>query len=86
MIYKPPPFKGLDIRITIIIPIQGRGFIKQGSGLVCSRGPVGVLACQDLRRFKSRPSKTSLILGPIQLEEGVWACWLTNVRIIEGCY
>ena len=58
MIYKPPPFKGLDIRITIIIPIQRRGFINQGSGLVCSRGPVNVLACEDLRRFKSRPSKT----------------------------
>ena len=29
---KPPPFKGLDIRIPIIIPIQGRGFINHGSG------------------------------------------------------
>ena len=33
MIYKPPPFKGLDIRIPIIIPIKGRGFINHGSTL-----------------------------------------------------
>ena len=33
MIDKPPPFKGLDIKITIIIPIKGRGFINLGSGL-----------------------------------------------------
>ena len=30
---KPPPFKGLNITIPIIIPIKGRGFINQGSGL-----------------------------------------------------
>ena len=33
MINKPPPFKGLNIRIPTIIPIKGRGFINQGSGL-----------------------------------------------------
>ena len=33
MISKPPPFKGLNIRIPIIIPIQGRGFNNQGSRL-----------------------------------------------------
>ena len=33
MINKPPPFKGLNIRIPIIIPIKGRGFINHGSGL-----------------------------------------------------
>ena len=33
MINKPPPFKGLHIRIPTIIPIKGRGFINQGSGL-----------------------------------------------------
>ena len=33
MINKASPFKGLDIRIPIIIPIKGRGFINQGSGL-----------------------------------------------------
>ena len=30
-----PPFKGLNIRIPTIIPIKGRGFINQGSGLAC---------------------------------------------------
>ena len=33
-IYKPPPLKGLSIRIPIIIPIKGRGFINQGSTLL----------------------------------------------------
>ena len=33
MINKPPPLKCLDVRISIIIPIKGRGFINQGSGL-----------------------------------------------------
>ena len=33
MINKPTPFKGLNIRIPIIIPIKGRGFINQGSTL-----------------------------------------------------
>ena len=32
MINKPPPFKGLDIRIPTILPIAGRGFMNQGSG------------------------------------------------------
>ena len=33
MMNKPPPFKGLNIRIVIIIPTKGRGFINQGSTL-----------------------------------------------------
>ena len=33
MIDEPPPFKGLNIRIPIIIPIQGRGLVNQGSTL-----------------------------------------------------
>ena len=31
---KPPPFKGLNIRIPSIIPIQGKGGINQESILV----------------------------------------------------
>ena len=34
MINKPSPFRGLSIRIPIIIPIKERGFISQQSGLV----------------------------------------------------
>ena len=34
MINKHPSCKGLNIRIPIIIPIRGRGFINHGSGLV----------------------------------------------------
>ena len=33
MTNKPPPCKGLKIRIPIIIPIKGRGFINHGSTL-----------------------------------------------------
>ena len=33
MIHKPPPFKGLNIRIPIIIPIKGKGLINHGSTL-----------------------------------------------------
>ena len=34
MINKPPPFKGLNSRIPVIIPMKGRGFVNQGLGLV----------------------------------------------------
>ena len=34
---KPPPFKGVNLRIPTRIPIKGRGFIKQGSGLSSTR-------------------------------------------------
>ena len=33
LIKKPPPFKGLNIRIPIIIAIYGRGFVNHGSRL-----------------------------------------------------
>ena len=33
MINRPPPFKGLNIRIPITIPIKGTGAIDQGFGL-----------------------------------------------------
>ena len=33
MIEKPSPFKGLNIRSPITIPVKGKGFINQGSGL-----------------------------------------------------
>ena len=33
MIDKHLPFKGLNLRIPIIIPIKGRGSINLGSGL-----------------------------------------------------
>ena len=33
MINKPHPFKGLNIRIPIVIPFNGTGFINQRSGL-----------------------------------------------------
>ena len=33
MINRPPPFRGLNFGIPIIIPIKGRGFINDGSTL-----------------------------------------------------
>ena len=33
MTNKPPPCKGRNIRIPIVIPIKGRGFINQGFGV-----------------------------------------------------
>ena len=37
MINKPPPFKGLILRILTIIPIKGKGSINRGSGLIEKR-------------------------------------------------
>ena len=44
---KPPPFKGLNIRIINITPIKGRGVINHGSGL----SPTTVLLNPKLLRF-----------------------------------
>ena len=48
MINQPPPFKDLNIRIPIIIPIKGSGFINHGSGLA-EQG----LGFQRLRGFEN---------------------------------
>ena len=39
MINERPPFKGPNIRIPIVIPIKGRGFINQGCGLGLGLAP-----------------------------------------------
>ena len=36
MMNNPPPVKGPNIRIPVIIRIKGRGFINQGSTVVSS--------------------------------------------------
>ena len=46
MINKHPPFKGLHIRIPIIIPIKGRGFINHGSTLR-KKGMHFLCLCRD---------------------------------------
>ena len=33
MMNKSPPSKGINTRIPIIIPVKGRAFINQGSGV-----------------------------------------------------
>ena len=45
-INKPPPFKGLKIRIPIIVPMKGRRFINQGPGLSL----VNAAVCGALQR------------------------------------
>ena len=43
MINQPPPFKGLNIRIPILIPVKGKRFIDQGSGLIFGGGVSNIL-------------------------------------------
>ena len=54
MINKAPPFKGLNVRIPILIPIQGRGFINHYITLSPASGndgfgARGALASQELQ-------------------------------------
>ena len=41
MINKPPTFEDLNMRIPVIIPIKGRGFLNHGSGL-CIPSDAGI--------------------------------------------
>ena len=52
LIHKPPPFKDLNIRIPIMIPIKSRGLINQKSTLAVAvawlrmnRGAEGAIKC-----------------------------------------
>ena len=51
---KPPPFKGLNIRIPVITPIMGRGFINHGSALPLGFVPIwfGTLKPKPHIRFR----------------------------------
>ena len=42
MMNNPPPFKDLNVKILIIIPIKGMGLINHGSGLA-SRSIMGII-------------------------------------------
>ena len=56
MINKPPPFKGPNIRIPIIIPIKGRELINQGSTLGWKDGGqrCGFQRLQSIGKFEKR--------------------------------
>ena len=59
MINKPAPFKGLHIRIPIIIPAKGRGFINHGSTLINDENTKGTLFllfsfCKETPRQKGK--------------------------------
>ena len=59
---KSPPFKGLNVRIPIIIPIKGRGFMNQGSrlGFRVKGYSVGVLASARREEPQKMSKKVSL--------------------------
>ena len=67
MINKPPPFKGLHIRITMIIPIKGRRCINQASGLglECRGFRLTVFLCPILHKkqtlFSNNPEKKPIL-------------------------
>ena len=60
MINKPPPFKGLNIRIPIIMPIKGGGLsmVWVMSGIPCyCEGPASPVPLPDPRPFGSKQAK-----------------------------
>ena len=65
MINEPPPFKDLDIRIPVIIPIQGRGFMNQGSTLRIQGLGFIPLGCLQLQAF-----------GMMKCGLGIGTCYL----------
>ena len=58
---KPPPFKGRNIRISLIIPIKGKGLINQGSTLN-ERRPLPV---HPKEAWSLRAMHTSELIDPI---------------------
>ena len=69
MINQPPPFKGLNIRIPIIIPIKGRGFIHQGSTLSHRSDQEGYHMSHNLSSLKGV----------------IWGItWGTTIGVIKG--
>ena len=56
---KPLPFKGLNIRILSIIPLKGRGTIKQGSTQVVYRDPSRTFGFSRPGTTNLNPSKWS---------------------------
>ena len=52
MINKPPPFKGLNIRIPVILTIEGRRFLNQGSAILLMS--IFTFSCMHDSLFRSR--------------------------------
>ena len=65
MINKPLPFEGLKIRLLIITPSEGRGFIHQGSTLFGSILGSAVCGTTIFKAYESGGSQASgvLVLG-----------------------
>ena len=82
MINKPPPFKGLNIGIHMKIPIKGRGFANQESGLYwCLNGapflwkPPCCLCLEKLFRGSlSLSYASSATCNAGELQEGLHSC------------
>ena len=69
LLKRPPPFKGLDIRIPIIIPIKGRGFVNQGSGLGFRFQISTLQSSTEILSLKPRSAKTPNPLNSTNLAE-----------------
>ena len=90
MIHKPLPFKDLNIRIPIIIPMEGRGFIIHGSGLGPTLRPAA--DGRSLPRPTQQQEKSSVITSAIPPTrvglggpEKIECLWLYKEHIaIEG--
>ena len=71
MINDAPPFKGLNMRIPIIIPMTGRGFINHGSGLPDWGFCRGSSTCRDphspSRQTTGKVNPKPQTLDPISL-------------------
>ena len=62
MTNKPPPFKGLNIRIPGIIPIEGRGLINQGSGSTLNPKPSAQTFTKPCALIASRRAHKAMAL------------------------
>ena len=82
MINKPPPLKGLDIRIPILIPVKGRGFINQGSALASAPEHAGAIS---LRCCAAPPGSLLRRLAWLAARLASWkARWLDSLG--HGCH
>ena len=80
MINKPPPFKGLDIRIPILIPVKG--FINQGSALASAPEHAGAIS---LRCCAAPPGSLLRRLAWLAARLASWkARWLDSLG--HGCH
>ena len=79
MMNKPPPLKGLDIRVPTIIPIQGKGFINQGSTLPSLTSSLrfhqrASQNCVPVRQKPQAPNSQTEAHSPLEVDR-IWGKW-----------